>query len=260
MAWPSVRTPPAATEWPELAMSPGSRSTKPSTSAPVPAPTPRVDRLARVVLRPVGSPLPLGFTALGGASIVLSGLQLQWLPRSEAHQVGAAILLFAVPLELLAAVFGFLAHDSVGGTGMGVLAGTWLVTGTLLLMSPPGSSSRVLGLLLVFVAAALMVPTAAATSGKVAAAVVIFSAGVRFALTEVYELTGNTEWEHASGWWGVGVCLVALYAAMAFEIEDTRRRPVLPVGRRGAGRRALTGDLGDDLVEVRHEAGVREQL
>jgi len=244
---------------------PGSRRTSPPPGLvrdlpPAPSSPPTVDRLARVVLRPIGSPLPLGFTALGGASVVLSGLQLQWFPTSDAHQVALVILVFAVPLELLASVFGFLARDSVGGTGMGVLAGSWLVTGSLLLVAAPGSPSRVLGLLLLFVATALMVPTSAATLGKVAAAVVMFGAGARFALTGIYEFTGSTGWEHTSGWWGVGLCLVALYAAMAFEFEDTRRRTVFPVGRRGAGRRALTGDVGDDLADVRHEAGVREQL
>ncbi len=226
----------------------------------MPSSAPLVDRLAWVVLRPVGSPLPLGFTALGGASVILSGLQLQWLPTSEAHQVGMVILVFAVPLQLLASVFGFLARDSVGGTGMGVLAGAWLVTGTLTFTSPPGSTSRALGLLLSFVAAALMVPTSAAALGKVAGALVMFGAGARFALTAIYEFSGSTSWEHISGWWGLGLCLVALYAAMAFGVQDTRRRTILPVGRRGAGRRALTGGVGDDLAHVQHEAGVREQL
>lgn len=85
----------------------------------MPSSAPLVDRLARVVLRPVGSPLPLGFTALGGASVILSGLQLQWLPTSEAHQVGMVILVFAVPLQLLASVFGFLTTIQSGAPGWG---------------------------------------------------------------------------------------------------------------------------------------------
>ncbi len=64
--------------------------------------------MARIMLRPVGSPLPLGFTALGAASLVLTGLQLAWLPQDESHQVAIVVLAFAVPLELLASVFGFL--------------------------------------------------------------------------------------------------------------------------------------------------------
>jgi uncharacterized protein len=221
---------------------------------------PPAQRTARIVLRPIGSPLPLGFTALGGASIVLSGLQLGWLTTSQAHQVAIVILAFAVPLQLVASVFGFLARDSTGGTGMGTLAGAWLVTGALTLTSPPGSTSRTLGLLLLFVAAALIVPATAAALGKVAAAAVMFGAGTRFALTGIYEFTGRTGWEHTSGWWGLGLCIIALYAAMAFEVEDTRRRSILPVGRRGAGRRALDGGIADELDAICHEAGVREQL
>ena len=158
----------------------------------VPSSAPLVDRLARVVLRPVGSPLPLGFTALGGASVILSGLQLQWLPTSEAHQVGMVILVFAVPLQLLASVFGFLAHDSVGardgGTG-GRLVGHRHPDAYLasrLDQPDPGP-------LLSFVAAALMVPTSAASLGKVAAALVIFGAGARFALTAIYEFSRQHE-------------------------------------------------------------------
>lgn len=67
-------------------------------------------------------------------------------------------------------------------------------------------------------------------------------------------------WDQVSGWWGLGLCLVALYAALAFELEDTERRTILPVGRRGAGRRALRGGIADDLADLQHEAGVREQL
>lgn len=220
-----------------------------------------MEGIARIVLRPIGSPLPLGFTALGGASIVLTGLQLGWLPTSQAHQVGVVLVVFAVPLQLVASMFGFLARDSTGGTGMGALAGAWLATGTLTLTSPPGSTSRTLGLLLLFVAAALMVPATAAALGKVAAAVVMFGAGARFALTGIYELTGRTGWEHTSGWWGLGLCIVALYCAMAFEVEDTRRRRViLPTGRHGTGQRALSGNIADNLDAVGHEAGVREQL
>jgi hypothetical protein len=212
------------------------------------------------VLRPIGSSLPLGFGALAGASVVLSGLQLGWIPMAEGHQVAIVVLAFAVPLQLLSSVFGFLARDSVGGTGMALLAASWLVTGSLVITSPPGSRSPTLGLLLFFSSAVLMVPTAAAALGKVAAAVVMFGAAGRFALTGIYEFVGGSGWEHLSGWWGVGLCCAALYAALAFELEDTRRRTVLPVLRHGVGRQAMRGGIDAELKQVQHEAGVREQL
>jgi succinate-acetate transporter protein len=215
---------------------------------------------ARIVLRPIGSPLPLGFVALGAGSVTLSGSQIGWLPITDSHQVGLVLLVFVAPLQLLSSVFGFLARDSVGGTGLGILAGSWLVIGSITITSPAGSTSRVLGLVLCFVSAGLLVPIVAAALGKVLAALVMFGAALRFALTGIAEITGFLGWEHTSGWWGIGLALLALYAAFAFEIEDTRRRTVLPTGRHGAGLAALNGTLGDNLERVVHEAGVREQL
>jgi succinate-acetate transporter protein len=226
----------------------------------VPSSDEQVARMARITLRPIGSSLPLGFLALGGASVVLSAVQLSWAPISESHEVALAALLFAVPLQLIASVFGFLARDSVGGTGNAVLAGSWLATGSVTLLSPPGSRSQALGVLLVFACVALFVPVVAAALGKVVAAVVMFAAAGRFALTGVYELVGSPGWEHVSGWWGVGTAAVALYAAMAFEVEDVKRRTVLPVLRHGVGRAAVTGGVETELARVEREAGVREQL
>ncbi len=108
--------------------------------------------------------------------------------------------------------------------------------------------------------AALLVPVATASFGKAVAAAVMGSAAVRFALAGVYELGRATSWERASGWWGLGLCLLALYGALAFEVEDTRHRTVLPTGRRGEGRAAIGADMVEDLRAVRHAAGVREQL
>lgn len=220
----------------------------------------RVEAMSRIMLRPVGSPIPLGFSALGAASVALSGLQLSWVPQDESHQIAIVVLTLAVPLELLASVFGFLSRDSVGGTGMGLLGGTWLAIGTLLITATPGARSQTVGLLLFFISAALMVPTCAAALGKVAAAIVLFGAAVRFALSGIYEYVGGTFWEHLSGWWGIGLAAFALYAAMAFEVEDTRRKTVLPLGRRGFGKAALVGGLDAELERIEHEAGVREQL
>ncbi len=43
----------------------------------------RGEDVARIFLRPIASPLALGFLALGGATLVLSGTQLGWIPLPE---------------------------------------------------------------------------------------------------------------------------------------------------------------------------------
>ena len=39
--------------------------------------------VSRIVLRPIGNPLPLGFLALAVATLSFSALQLGWLPPQQ---------------------------------------------------------------------------------------------------------------------------------------------------------------------------------
>ena len=71
-----------------------------------------------------------------------------------------------------------------------------------------------------------------ATLSKLVPAVVFLLASTRFFLTGGYHLTGGT----ATG------------------------RTVLPLGRRGKGKVAVTGSLLEQVKDVTTEPGVREQL
>ncbi len=213
-----------------------------------------------VFLRPLASPVALGFGGLAVATMLLAALQLGWVPASEAHQVAWALVVFAFPVQLLASVFGFLDRDTVMGTGIGTQAAGWLTIGVLTLTGVPGRRDMVLGLFL-FVAAAVLLPSVltAGMSKGIAAAVMALTS-VRWVLTGVYEQLGTHVWKEVAGWTGVVLCAVALYAAVALEVEDQRRRTVLPTLRRGRAREAMAGDFSAQIRRVRQEAGVREQL
>lgn len=215
---------------------------------------------ARVVLRPLANPLPLGFLALAGAALLLSAQQLAWLPAGQQVPVGLILLSFVVPAQLLASVLGFLARDIVAGTGMGLLAGTWLAVGLVTLSSPPGATSRALALHLWLAAAAMLIPAAGAALGKLVPAMVLATTALKFALTGGYEWTAGTGWQVAAGWVGIALCALAGYAALAMVLEDAWHRTVLPLLRRAAGRGAMTRDLQAQLRDVDHEAGIRDQL
>jgi uncharacterized protein len=200
------------------------------------------------MLRPIGNPLPLGFLALAGATLLVSGLQLGWLSESEGRNVALILIAFVFPLQLVTALFGYLGRDVVAGTGMGILCGTWLSVGLVTLTSPAGSTSDALGLFLLLAAVAMLVPASAAASGKLVAVAVLGTTALRFACTGIYELTASDTWKDIAGVVGLALCAIAVYAALAIALEEARRTTVLPTGRRGAGR------------DVEDEPGIRPQL
>lgn len=173
--------------------------------------------------------------------------------------VGRIVIVLAVAVQLPGAVFGFLARDPAAGTGMAVVGGTWLAVGVTLALSPAGGTSPGLGVALLAASAALLVPIAAALAKPVTVLVLSVSA-LRFALTGVVQLGAPPAWETAAGVVGVVLGVLALYAAMAFELEDVHHRTVLPLGRTGPAHHAMESGLDEQLRGIEQEAGVRQQL
>ncbi|WP_113801759.1 GPR1/FUN34/YaaH family transporter [Blastococcus sp. TF02-8] len=214
----------------------------------------------RVVLRPLATPLPLGFLALVLATVMLSAVQLSWIPPDQGRIAGLTALVATVPLQLTAAVVGFLARDPVAATGMGLLAGTWATVALTTLTSAPGATSAGLGVLMLTAGLALQVPAASAAASKLVPAAVMCLAGIRFAVTGLYEITGSSSWKAAAGWTGLALAVLALYAALALELEGAQGRTLLPLGRRGAGRAAVRGEARTYAAALASEPGVRPQL
>ena len=215
---------------------------------------------SRVNLRPIASPLPLGMLALAVGTFTIAGVQLAWISAARSPDAGLAALTFVVPLQAVSFILGFLARDSAAGTGMALQAGGWFSIGLATYLGRPGQASPALGLVLVGAATVLLVPAVTASLSKVLAGLVMALTSVRFYLTGAYELSSGTGWKDAAGVVGLLLAAVALYAGLAFELEDNRRATLLPTLRRGAGRTALAGSLADEVSGVQHEAGVRRTL
>jgi succinate-acetate transporter protein len=219
----------------------------------------RSAQAARVILRPLASPLPLGFLALTVATVGFATVQLSWIPQAQGHTVALGVLALTVPLQFLAAVMGFLARDPVAATGMGILSGTWGAACLATLTSAPGAASDGLGVLLLASAACLLIPAAAART-KLVPALVITTSAARFAVTGIAEIDGGRQWMQAAGWTGLGLAVLSIYAALALELEGSQSRIVLPLGRTGASKRAVDGQLLDQMENLATEPGVRQQL
>jgi len=215
---------------------------------------------SRVVLRPIASPLTLAFLALAVGTFILAGLQLSWIPAGESADIGLALIVFVFPPQAVSSVFGFLARDSIAGTGTGLLSATWLGIGVVTVTGRPGQTSGALGLLLVGAATVLLVPATVGAASKPLASLVLTGVAVRFYLTGGYELSSAPAWKYAAAAEGLLLAVLALYAGLAFELEDNRLRTVLPTLRRGIGRDAIAGTPADELAGLHREAGVRKQL
>jgi succinate-acetate transporter protein len=214
----------------------------------------------RVFLRPLANPLSLGFLGLFFATMLFTSLELGWVPASDSHTLAEAVLVFTVPVQVIACVYGFLTRDTVAATGMGVLFGTWggLALGTLL--SRPGTHSSAVAFALVMGAVALCMPGVAALQSKALAGAVTLVAALRWAVTAAFEFSGSTDWKTAAGAFGLLLGMLALYSSLAFELEDQHRSTVLPTFRHSLGAVAMQNDLSDQVSGVANEAGVRKQL
>jgi succinate-acetate transporter protein len=222
--------------------------------------SPGEDPVFRVVLRPIASSLPLGFFAFTVGTMLLTALELRWVPVSETAQVAVLVLAFVMPLEALSGLFAFPARDSGAATGLLTLSAAWAATAIILLHGPPGALSLALAVFLLTLTALMLVMSAAAVIGKPLFGLLLLIGACRFALTGVYQATGTVTVEQAAGWLGVPLGVFALYGGLALLLEEGTQRMVLPIGRRGRSRTSLEGSFAHQVRQAEQEPGVRRQL
>jgi uncharacterized protein len=218
---------------------------------------------AVVTLTPIATPLPLTFVGLLVASTILSAVELGWIPQAQVHEAGWVLLAVPIPLQLVASIFGFRGRSATAATGSATLAAAWLGTALDMITAPPGAPtpSNAVGMLSLAVCAALVIPALSdARGGSLLPAATLGVASVRFLLTGITGLTHDTGLKHVTGVFGCVVAAVALYAALALELEGATQSPVLPTFRTARSAGALTAPLDRQVDELEHEAGVRQGL
>jgi succinate-acetate transporter protein len=164
------------------------------------------------------------------------------------------LLIAGVPLQLIGAAFALPARDAAAAVSMGLLSISWMGMGLTRLLSPPGSVSHSLGLVLLAAGVLLACSAAGQATGKPLAGVTLACAAARLVLSGLHELTGSSGLQTVSGIVGLVVVALAGYLVVALQLEDAQDQAVLPVGRRGRGRRDT------DVDGAAREAGVRAQL
>jgi uncharacterized protein len=207
-----------------------------------------------IFLRPLGSPLPLGMAGLAVASLVVSGIDLGWVPAADGHQVGLMLLVAGVPLQLLGCAFALPARDGAAATSMGLLSIGWMAMGLTRLLAPPGTTSDSLGLVLLGIGVLLSASALGQGAGKPLVGLTLGLAATRLLLSGLHELTGSGGLQTASGIAGLAVVAAAGYLTAALQVEESEGKAVLPIGRRGRARREA------DANGAAQEPGVRAQL
>jgi succinate-acetate transporter protein len=218
---------------------------------------PDLRAMTRIVLRPIGSPLPLGFFTVAIDNVVVSTLQWGLLPAGDRRAV-ALIVLPAFVVQAIVGIIAIGARDSIAGTLMLSFATTWLVDFLILYVYPAGAAAALGIFYIVFaVFIALMLVTALL---KRALAAVLLVATPRFLVAGIAELTGNRAVAQAGAVLGFLLAAVAMYTAFALLLEDARGREILPIGRQGAARAATHGTLAVELRDIERQPGVRRTL
>lgn len=219
----------------------------------------RHEQQTRIVLRPIGSGLPLGFFAFGIGMLLLGSSALGWIPLHEQKDVGTFLFTFVFPLELIATVFAFLARDTLGATTLGLFTASWLSLGWFEYTSRPGQTSVAVGIYLFGFATAALLLALLSTIGKPFFTLLLLVAVVRMVLSGYYDVGGAHAWYSASGGVAIALAALAMYGGAALGIEDARQRDVLPLFRRGGADEAFQG-FEAQLDRLEAEPGVRQQL
>jgi uncharacterized protein len=213
--------------------------------------------ITRIVLRPIGSPLPLGFFTVAIDNVMVSALQWGLLSAAD-RRVVALIVFPAFIVQAIVGVFALSARDSIAGTLMLSFATTWLVDALVFYLYPPGAAAA-LGMFYVVFAVFVACMLASALLKRALAAVVAVAVP-RFLIAGIAELSGNHVLSQVGAVMGFLLAAVALYTAFALLMEDSRGREVLPIGRLGAARQATHGTLADELRDIERQPGVRRTL
>jgi succinate-acetate transporter protein len=214
----------------------------------------------RVTVRPYGSVVPLGFLTFGIGMFLYAAYDAPWVKATEGHTIGLMLVTFVGPLEAIAAVIAFLARDTLAGVALGLFAGSWFLSGFVTLASTPGKLSAATGYFQIAFSIVVLILSCVAWLGQPLIALLLTVSTVRGVTSAVYELGGGRAWNHVSGWIALAIYCVAMYGGLAFLLEDAKGHAVFPLGRRGASREAIEGDLAAQFQGLADEPGVRRHL
>jgi succinate-acetate transporter protein len=213
--------------------------------------------MTRIILRPIGSSIPLGLFTVAIASAVVSAFEVGIIPKAG-EQAVALVIAPAFVLQLVASIFAFLSRDAIAATLLASFASTWLVSALAFFITPTGAGQALGVYYFVFTLFILLILSMG--KSKIVLTAVMICAVPRFISGGIYEFNNSIMTGYVAGGFGFLLVLVSLYGAYVLLTEDVSGKSRFPTGRSGAARAALQGSITDQLEGIEHTAGVRRTL
>ena len=200
-----------------------------------------------IALQPVAAPSILGLYGFAGATFIVSANIVGWYGDSSLTPLVLFpfAAMFGGLAQLLAGMWAYRARDGLATAMHGTWGAFWLGYGiyhllvALHTLPGPGNdpvAASAFGFWFVALAAITWAGTLAASAESVAVTAVLATLAAGSTLLAVALIGGVPVLETIAGYLLIVSALLAWYTASGMMLEGTFKRPVFPLGRRGAVR------------------------
>ncbi len=180
----------------------------------------------------VADPAPLGLAAFAMTTFALSlGNANVWGPGADAAL--ALALAYGGGVQLLAGMWEFVRKNTFGALAFSSYGAFWIAYYVFVKFVLPGvrvvDAPEAVGVFLLgwTIFTFYMIVPSLRVSGAVAVVFVLLT--VTFVLLTVGAFQTSTNWTKAGGWVGVATAAAAWYASFAGVVNETFKRPIVPV-------------------------------
>jgi succinate-acetate transporter protein len=186
---------------------------------------------------PIADPGPLGLSAFAVTTFILSAINADIIPAGVKTVVLSVALFYGGATQLVAGIWEFRKNNTFGATAFCSYGAFWMAYWGLSVFFKPADGmtakdvDTALGFFLLSFTIFTAIMTVAVLRTNMALTVTFGVLIITFvALTSGHFLHSNTL-EVIGGWLGIATALCAFYTAMAGVVNETWKRPVLPVGK-----------------------------
>jgi succinate-acetate transporter protein len=196
----------------------------------------------------IADPGPLGLAAFALTTFILSSINAGWLTGGVTTIVAGSALFYGGAVQVLAGMWEFRKGNTFGATAFASYGAFWMsFWGVLTFFKPtagpplqPGtvamSASDIGHAVGVFLLAwtlftLIMLLASLRTNGALVATFVVLT--ITFAVLAWGNYSGSTGLVKTGGWLGILTALLAWYASCAGLVNETWKRPALPIWKIG---------------------------